>query len=60
MQKMREKILELMDEDYQAFVIALISIEKNINNENLLDRVYYEWLNVDVELINNYFDELIQ
>lgn len=60
MQDMKKKILELMDEDYKAFITALISIEKNINNDNQLDKVYYKWLNVDVGLIDDYFDELIK
>lgn len=60
MKEMKEKILELMDEDYQSFVTALISIEMDIDNEKQLYMVYYKWLNFDVGLINDYFDELIK
>ncbi len=42
--KMREIILSLMNEDYENFTKALISIEKNIDDRSTLDLLYQKYM----------------
>lgn len=42
--KMREMILSLMNEDYENFAKALISIERNIDDKLLLDLLYENYM----------------
>ena len=51
---------KMIDEDYEGFVKALISIENGIEDPKLLDELYDKFMQNDgVNLINDYFDELI-
>ncbi len=56
----KQKIEEMMQKDYKTFVTALISIEKDINNQDTLDMMYQKYMNTDeIHLLNDEFDEMI-
>lgn len=56
----RETINKLMGEDYRAFIKALISIEKDIIEEDQLDYLYEEYMKRDnFTLLSENFDKLI-
>ncbi|MBF0715856.1 hypothetical protein [Gemelliphila palaticanis] len=53
-------INNIIENDYENFVKALISIEKSIDNEEILDSVYEEFMRKDsVHLLNEDFDYII-
>lgn len=55
-----DTINKMIDEDYEGFVKALITIETGIDNSDLLDELYDRFMHNDgVNLINDYFDEVI-
>lgn len=55
-----DTINKMIDEDYEGFVKALITIETGIDNLDLLDELYDRFMHNDgVNLINDYFDEVI-
>ena len=59
--EIKQKIEEMMQKDYKTFVTALISIEKDINNQEVLDMIYQKYMNTDeMHLLNNEFDEIIE
>ena len=43
----KRDIEEMMKKDYKTFVTALISIEKDINNQDPLDMMYQKFMNTD-------------
>ena len=56
----KKVIEEMMQKDYKTFVTALISIEKDINNQEVLDMIYQKYMNTDeMHLLNDKFDEMI-
>lgn len=56
----KQKIEEMMQKDYKTFVTALISIEKDITNQDALDMMYQKFMNTDeMHLLNDEFDEMI-
>ena len=56
----KQMIEEMMQNDYKTFVTALISIEKDINNQDVLDMMYQKFMNTDdMHLLNDEFDEMI-
>ena len=56
----KKAIEEMMQKDYKTFVTALISIEKDINNQEALDMMYQKFMNTDeMQLLNDEFDEMI-
>lgn len=56
----KQTIEEMMQNDYKTFVTALISIEKDINNQDALDIIYQKFMNTDdMHLLNDEFDEMI-
>ena len=58
--KTKQAIEEMMQKDYKTFVTALISIEKDINNQDVLDMMYQKFMNTDeMHLLNEEFDEMI-
>ena len=58
--KTKQAIEEMMQNDYKTFVTALISIEKDINNQDALDIMYQKFMNTDdMHLLNDEFDEMI-
>lgn len=57
----KKAIEEMMQKDYKTFVIALISIEKDITNQDALDMMYQKYMNTDeMHLLNDEFDEMIE
>lgn len=57
----KKTIEEMMQKDYKTFVTALISIEKDINNQEVLDMIYPKYMNTDeMHLLNDKFDEMIE
>lgn len=59
--KTKQAIEEMMQKDYKTFVTALISIEKDINNQDALDMMYQKFMNTDdMHLLNDEFDEMIE
>ncbi|EEW93765.2 hypothetical protein [Granulicatella elegans] len=58
--KTKQAIEEMMQKDYKTFFTALISIEKDINNQDVLDMMYQKYMNTDeMHLLNDEFDEMI-
>ena len=57
----KKAIEKMMQKDYKIFVTALISIEKDINNQEVLDMMYQKYMNTDeMHLLNDEFDEMIE
>ena len=57
----KKAIEEMMQKDYKTFVTALISIEKDITNQDALDMIYQKFMNTDeMHLLNDEFDEMIE
>ena len=57
----KKVIEEMMQKDYKTFVTALISIEKDITNQEVLDMMYQKYMNTDeMHLLNDEFDEMIE
>lgn len=57
----KKVIEEMMQKDYKTFVTALISIEKDITNQEVLDIMYQKYMNTDeMYLLNDEFDEMIE
>ena len=57
----KQKIEEMMQKDYKTFVTALISIEKDIKNQETLDMMYHKFMNIDeMHLLNDEFDEMVE
>ena len=56
----KQMLEEMMQKDYKTFVTALISIEKDITNQEALDMMYQKYMNTDeMQLLNDEFDEMI-
>ena len=57
----KQMIEEMMQKDYKTFVTAVISIEKDITNQDALDMMYQKYMNTDeMHLLNDEFDEMIE
>ena len=57
----KKVIEEMMQKDYKIFVTALISIEKDITNQEVLDMMYQKYMNTDeMHLLNDEFEEMIE
>ena len=57
----KKAIEEMMQKDYKTFVTSLISIEKDITNQKVLDMMYQKYMNTDeMHLLNDEFDETIE
>ena len=57
----KKVIEEMMQKDYKIFVTALISIEKDITNQEVLDMMCQKYMNTDeMHLLNDEFDEMIE
>lgn len=57
----KKAIEEMMQKDYKIFVTALISIEKDITNQEALDMMYQKYMKKDeMHLLNDEFDEIIE
>ena len=56
----KKAIEEMMQKDYKTFVTSLISIEKDITNQKVLDMMYQKYMNTDeMHLLNDEFEEMI-
>ena len=56
----KKAIEEMMQKDYKTFVTALISIEKDIINQEALNMMYQKYMKKDeMHLLNDEFDEMI-
>ena len=57
----KQMLEEMIQKDYKIFVTALISIEKDITNQEALDMMYQKYMNTDeMQLLNDEFDEIIE
>ena len=58
---MRDKIQDMVNDNHKDFVKAVISIEKGINDESALDKLYDAYMDNDtVNLLHEEFDYMIE
>ena len=58
---MRDRIEDIVNDNHRDFVKAMISIEKGINDESVLDKLYDAYMDNDsLNLLNEEFDYLIE
>lgn len=54
----KEELSRMMNDNYRDFVKSLISIERNIKDEDTLDKVYDKYMNADyMNLTNEQFED---
>lgn len=57
----RDSLEEISKENYKEFIQALIGIEKLIEDENTLDKIYDEYMDNDaITLLSEEFDYIIE
>ena len=57
---MRDRIADMANNNHRNFVKAIISIEKGINDERILDKLYNAYMDNDsLDLLNEEFDYMI-
>ena len=57
---MRDKIEDMVKDNYKDFIKAVISIEKGINDESALDKLYDAYMaNDTINLLHEDFDYMI-
>lgn len=60
-EEVKDNLTFLIDNNYENFIKALISIEKNIKNKEILDDLYSIYINNDdLNLLNDEFDFFIE
>lgn len=58
---MRYRIEDMLNDNHRDFVKAIISIEKGINDESALDKLYDAYKNNNsLDLLNEEFDYMIE
>ena len=58
---MRDRIEDMVNDNHRDFVKAIISIEKGINDERDLDKLYDAYMDNDsLNLLNEEFDHMIE
>ena len=58
---MRDRIEDMVNDNHRDFVKAIISIEKGINDENVLDKFYDAYMDNDsLNLLHEEFDYMIE
>ena len=58
---MRDRIEDMVNDNHRDFVKAIISIEKGINDESALDKLYDAYMDNDsLNLLNEEFDYMIE
>ena len=58
---MRDRIEGMVNDNHRDFVKAIISIEKGINDERDLDKLYETYMDNDIlKLLNEEFDHMIE
>lgn len=59
--KLKELLKQASDDNYEAYIKSIISIEKNINDNKTLYKLYTAYMNDDVfPLLNDKFNEKIE
>ena len=57
----RDRIEEMVNNNHRDFVKAIISIEKGINDESVLDKLYNAYMDNDsLNLLHEEFDYMIK
>lgn len=57
----RDSLEEISKENYKEFIKALIGIEKSIEDENILDKIYGKYMDNDmISLLGEEFDCIIE
>ena len=57
----RDSLEEISKENYKEFIKVLIGIEKGIEDENTLDKIYDEYMDNDnIALLSEEFDYIIE
>ena len=58
---MRYRIEDMVNDNHRDFVKAVISIEKGVNDESALDKLYEAYMDNDsLNLLHDEFDYLIE
>lgn len=58
--KMKDMIIDMQEQNYDYFVKALISVEKGIEDEKVLDNIYSRYMEEDtMGLLDENFDYII-
>jgi len=58
---MRDRIEDMVNDNHRDFVKAIISIEKGINDESVLDKLYDTYMDNDsLNLLHEEFDYMIK
>ena len=58
---MRDRIEDMVNDNHRDFVKAIISIEKNVNDESVLDKLYDDYMDNDsLNLLHDEFDNMIE
>ena len=58
---MRDMIEDMVNDNHRDFVKAIISIEKGVNDESVLDKLYDTYMDNDsLNLLNEEFNDLIE
>ena len=58
---MRDRIEDMANNNHRDFVKAIISIEKGIDDESVLDKLYNAYMDNDsFDLLNEEFDHMIE
>ena len=57
----RDRIEDMVNDNHKDFVKAIISIEKGINDESVLDKLYDTYMDNDsLNLLHEEFDYMIE
>ncbi len=57
----RARIEDIVNDNHRDFVKAIISIEKGINDESVLDKLYDAYMDNDsLNLLHEEFDDMIE
>ena len=58
---MRDRIKDMLNGNHRDFVKAIISIEKGVNDESVLEKLYDAYMDNDnLNLLNEEFDNMIE
>lgn len=58
---MKDRIEDMVNDNYRDFVKAIIGIEKGINDESTLDKLYNAYMDNDsLNLLHEEFDYMIE
>ena len=58
---MRDRIEDMVNDNHRDFVKVIISIEKGVNDESVLDKLYDDYMDNDsLNLLHDEFDYMIE